>query len=131
MRETSYPISRKYSAIVMPVYTDASRAATGIELVLQMMTVLSIRVRPVRGSVIVGNVFSVTASQYNSGVYEAAKKLGFKFLLNLTEPVTLKGVERPPLVPLRPGERVEVVGAPTAATFTPRKKVKARWMSGE
>ena len=28
-------------------------------------------------------------------------------------------VERPPLVPLQPGERVEVVGAPTAATFTP------------
>ncbi len=28
-------------------------------------------------------------------------------------------VERPPLPLLRPGERVEVVGAPTAATFTP------------
>lgn len=29
-------------------------------------------------------------------------------------------VERPALPPLRPGERVELVGAPTAATFTPR-----------
>ena len=29
-------------------------------------------------------------------------------------------VERPPSVPLRPGERVELVGAPTLATFAPR-----------
>ena len=28
-------------------------------------------------------------------------------------------VERPPLIPLRPGERVELVGAPTTAIFTP------------
>ncbi len=41
--------------MVTAVYTDASRAATGMELVLQMITVRSMRLRPVRGSVSTGN----------------------------------------------------------------------------
>ena len=48
--------------MVTAVYTEASRAATGMELVLQMMTVRSMRLRPVRGSVSTGNSRSVSTT---------------------------------------------------------------------
>ena len=48
--------------MVTAVYTEASRAATGIELVLQMITVRSMRLRPVRGSVSTGNSRSVSTT---------------------------------------------------------------------
>ncbi len=51
MRATSYPMSRKYSAMVIPVYTDASRAATGMLDVFAIMTVRFIRGLPVLGSI--------------------------------------------------------------------------------
>ena len=44
------------------MYTDASREATGMEDVLQMMTVRSMRDLPVRGSVSWGNSFSVSTT---------------------------------------------------------------------
>ena len=53
-------MSRKYSAIVMPVYIDASRAATGMSEVLAMSTVRFIRVSPVRGSCSSGNSISTS-----------------------------------------------------------------------
>ena len=49
MRATEIPMSRKYSAMVMPVNTLASRAATGMFEVLAISTVRSMRVRPNRG----------------------------------------------------------------------------------
>ena len=55
MRATSYPMSRKYSAMVIPVYTDASRAATGMFDVLAIMTVRFISGFPVLGSIRWGN----------------------------------------------------------------------------
>ena len=48
--------------MVTAVYTDASRAATGMEEVLQMMMVRSIRERPVRGSVSSGNSVSTSTT---------------------------------------------------------------------
>lgn len=48
--------------MVTAVYTDASRAATGMEEVLQMMMVRSIRERPVRGSTSSGNSFSTSTT---------------------------------------------------------------------
>ena len=51
MRATSYPMSLKYSAIVMPVYTDASRAATGMLEVFAIIVVLFISGLPVLGSI--------------------------------------------------------------------------------
>ncbi len=48
---TSYPMSLKYSAMVIPVYTDASRAATGMFDVFAIIVVLFIRGFPVLGSV--------------------------------------------------------------------------------
>ena len=51
MSATSYPISLKYSAMVIPVYTDASRAATGIFEVFAIIVVLFISGLPVFGSV--------------------------------------------------------------------------------
>ena len=44
------------------VYTDASRAATGMEDVLQMMTVRSMSDLPVRGSVSSGNSFRTSTT---------------------------------------------------------------------
>ena len=49
------------SATVMAVYVLASRAATGMFEVLAMMTVRSIRGRPVRGSSRPGNSWSTSA----------------------------------------------------------------------
>ena len=43
-------MSRKYSAMVMPVYTDASRAATGMLEVFAIITVRFISGLPVFGS---------------------------------------------------------------------------------
>ena len=48
-------MSLKYSAIVIPVYIDASLAATGISDVFAINTVLSIRDCPVFGSFNSGN----------------------------------------------------------------------------
>ena len=48
-------MSRKYSAMVIPVYTDASRAATGMLEVFAMSTVRSIRGFPDFGSSRLGN----------------------------------------------------------------------------
>ena len=48
-------MSRKYSASVMPVKTDASRAATGMLEVLAISTVRSMSGRPDLGSVSSGN----------------------------------------------------------------------------
>ena len=55
MMATLYPMSRKYSAMVMPVYMDASRAATGMSEVLAISTVRFISDSPVLGSFSSGN----------------------------------------------------------------------------
>ena len=44
------------------MYTDASREATGIEDVLQMITVRSMSFLPVRGSSSSGNSFSISTT---------------------------------------------------------------------
>ena len=53
-------MSRKYSARVMPVKTDASRAATGMLEVLAISTVRSMSGRPDFGSVSSGNSSSTS-----------------------------------------------------------------------
>ena len=59
---TLSPIWRKYSASVTAVYTDASREATGIDDVVQMMIVRFMSDWPVFGSMISGNSFRVSTT---------------------------------------------------------------------
>ena len=55
MMATEYPMSLKYSAMVIPVYMDASLAATGMSEVLAISTVRFIIDSPVLGSFSSGN----------------------------------------------------------------------------
>jgi len=64
MSATERPMSRKYSAMVQPVYIEASRAATGMLDVFTTSTVRPMSGPPVRGSTSFGNSSSTSAISF-------------------------------------------------------------------